>query len=257
MTDAQEFWINGESSRLYGIELSGSPVFSAAEPNYITQEIPGRNGVVHLWDGTFGAVTGRLPCFALKKQDVERAISAVNRWTYASGGNLEVIIDDDLGHYRIGVIKNSAECAQRMRTLAPFDIEMELRPERFIKNDDFVAIQTQAGKYITTSFFNSTPFVAAPQIIIKKTSDNPSKEFLLQIYTADETASKSDYTLSVDTDDFTSYVIIDLDTMTAEEGSNQVAVSCKKKNVLKPGSNIVAVMSSGLDVTMDSRLYDI
>ena len=60
------FVYDGVDSRKLGVRLERPIELSAARQNTEKIVIPGRNGVLHYWDGTYGNREALARCFALK-----------------------------------------------------------------------------------------------------------------------------------------------------------------------------------------------
>jgi phage-related protein len=66
---------------------------------------------------------------------------------------------DDPDHYWLAVVENSPQIAQRLRTLAPFEIGFDCKPQCFVKSGENPIVFTKNG-----SLFNQYGQVALPLI---------------------------------------------------------------------------------------------
>ena len=166
----ETFYIDGVDARNFGIYLQKPIEFSEARPIVEIQTIPGRNGDLVFETGIYENRTGIASCFCLQK-DVEKAISAAGRFLMAKHGYRRLETSDDPDHFWLARIENSPRIAQRMRTLAPFEISFDCKPQRFLKSgEEKIAIQYGTGK-IERNVYNQYGFTAFPLIHAKWTSE--------------------------------------------------------------------------------------
>lgn len=131
----ETFYIDGVDARNFGIYLQKPIEFSEARPVVEIQSIPGRNGDLVFETGSYENRTGIASCFCLQK-DVEKAISAAGRFLMAKHGYRRLETSDDPDHFWLARIENSPAIAQRMKTLAPFEISFDCKPQRFLKSGE-------------------------------------------------------------------------------------------------------------------------
>ena len=140
----ETFYLDGIDAQSAGIQLQASIKFSEAVPVVEAQTIPGRNGDL-IWEtGSYENRSGSASCFCLQK-DVEKAISSAGRFLMGKKGYRRLETSDDPDHYWMSRVENSPQIAMRLRTLAPFDIGFDCKPQRFVKageNAVVVCLQT-------------------------------------------------------------------------------------------------------------------
>lgn len=150
------FWLDGVSSEELGIKVTAFPTFSGAEPRVTKYSVPGRNGDLTYWDGSYKNTAAELSCFIADASKVELALTAVNNWLRDCGYK-KFVISSELGRYRKARITNAAEVAIRMGVLAPFTIKLDCKPQRFFDNETPLHY-TQGGGEV----YNATGFDALP-----------------------------------------------------------------------------------------------
>lgn len=150
------FWFDGVSSVELGIVVSGFPSFSGAKPRVTKYSVPGRNGDLTYWDGSYENVSAELKCYVADANRVETALTAVNRWLVDCGYK-EFVISSEFGRYRMARITNAAEIAIRMGVLAPFAIKLDCKPQRFYSGETPTRYSGIGG-----SIFNPTQFPSLP-----------------------------------------------------------------------------------------------
>ena len=156
----ETFYLDGVDARSVGIQLQAPIEFSEAVPVVAAQTIPGRNGDL-IWEtGSYENRSGSASCFCLQK-DVEKAVSSAGRFLMGQKGYRRLETSDDPDHYWMARVENSPQIAMRLRTLAPFDIGFDCKPQRFVKAGENAVVFTSNG-----SLFNQYGQIALPFITI-------------------------------------------------------------------------------------------
>ena len=156
----ETFYLDGIDARSAGIQLQRPIEFSEAVPVVEAQTIPGRNGDL-IWEtGSYENRSGSAPCFCLQK-DVEKAISSAGRFLMGKKGYRRLETSDDPDHYWMARVENSPQIAMRLRTLAPFEIGFDCKPQRFVKAGENAVVFTSNG-----SLFNQYGQIALPFITL-------------------------------------------------------------------------------------------
>ena len=156
----ETFFLDGIDARSAGIRLQAPIEFSEAVPVVEAQTIPGRNGDL-IWEtGSYENRSGSASCFCLQK-DVEKTISHATRFLMGKKGYRRLETSDDPDHYWMARVENSPQIAMRLRTLAPFEIGFDCKPQRFVKAGENAVVFTSNG-----SLFNQYGQVALPFITI-------------------------------------------------------------------------------------------
>ena len=156
----ETFYLDGIDARSAGIQLQAPVEFSEAVPISEAQTIPGRNGDL-IWEtGSYENRSASASCFCLQK-DVEKAISATGRYLMAKKGYRRLETSDDPDHYWMARVENSPQISMRLRTLAPFEIGFDCKPQRFVKSGENSVVFTANG-----SIFNQYGQVALPLITL-------------------------------------------------------------------------------------------
>ena len=156
----ETFYLDGIDAKSAGIRLQAPIVFSEAVPISEAQTIPGRNGDL-IWEtGSYENRSGSASCFCLQK-DVEKAVSSAGRFLMGKKGYRRLETSDDPDHYWLARVDNSPQIAMRLRTLAPFEIGFDCKPQRFLKSGGNKVVFTENG-----SIFNHYMQVALPFISV-------------------------------------------------------------------------------------------
>lgn len=156
----ETFYLDGIDARSVGIQLQAPIEFSEAVPVVEAQTIPGRNGDLLFYTGSYENRSGSASCFCLQK-DVEKAVSSAGRFLMGKKGYRRLETSDDPDHYWLARVENSPQIAMRLRTLAPFEIGFDCKPQRFVKAGENAVVFTSDG-----SIFNQYGQIALPLIIV-------------------------------------------------------------------------------------------
>lgn len=156
----ETFYIDGVDAASAGIHLQKPIVFSEAVPNVELKTIPGRNGALIFYTGSYKNRSGSASCFCLQ-EDVELAISSTGRFLMGKKGYRRLETSDDPNHYWMAMVKNSPGIEHRVRTLAPFDIGFDCKPQRFVNDGENSVVFTANG-----SLFNQYGQIALPFITL-------------------------------------------------------------------------------------------
>lgn len=130
------FYLDGQDARNYGIVMQSPFRFSEAVPVLDVQTVPGRNGDLIQETGSYQNRSGSADCYCLN-HEVSRNISVAGRFLMGKGGYRRLEVSDDPDHYWMARVENSPEIAMRARILAPFEIGLDCKPQRFVKQGEF------------------------------------------------------------------------------------------------------------------------
>ena len=154
----ETFYLDGIDARSVGIQLQAPIEFSEAVPVVEAQTIPGRNGDL-IWEtGSYENRSGSASCFCLQK-DVEKAISSAGRFLMGKKGYRRLETSDDPDHYWMARVENSPQIAMRLRTLAPFDIGFDCKPQRFVKDGEHPVEFIGRGLFFNQYGQKALPFI--------------------------------------------------------------------------------------------------
>ena len=156
----ETFYLDGIDARSAGIQLQAPIEFSEAVPIVEAQTIPGRNGDL-IWEtGSYENRSGSASCFCLDEY-VWGSIGNAGKYLMAKKGYRRLETSDDPYHYWMARVENSPQIAMRLRTLSPFDVSFDCKPQRFVKSGENTVVFTENG-----SLFNQYGQVALPFITL-------------------------------------------------------------------------------------------
>ena len=155
---------NGESSRTYGVYITGQAVYNAPTRDVEMVTIPGRSGAFPLDHGRFENIEVTYPAgtFADNEEDFAAAISDFRNALCAAKGYCRLEDEYNPNEYRLAIYKSGLEVEPTALKAGEFDITFECKPQRYLKTgEDPVTIGA------STALTNPTRFEASPEIRVK------------------------------------------------------------------------------------------
>ncbi len=159
MAQRDVFWLDGERSDSFGLCLQEPVTFGSAKPRYNIASVPGRNGTLHQFDGSFENVAGKARCFALEKNSVQNALYAVTKWCMLNPGYHRLETEEEPEIYRMAVVTSVPETEIRMKILAPFALDFDCKPQRFLKTGEQTVTLTQSGAPLYNPGMQALPLI--------------------------------------------------------------------------------------------------
>ena len=151
------FWLDGIRCDTVGLRLQGPVTFESASPRVSSITVPGRNGDLHYNEGAYSNVAGEARCFSLKKQFVDRALSAIAKWSLLELGYHRLETTEEPEYFRLASIAKGPETEIRMRVLAPFSIQFDCMPQKFLKSGEREIKLEKSGVIIRNNWFPALP----------------------------------------------------------------------------------------------------
>lgn len=154
------FWLDGVSAADHGIVMQREIEFEAAEARVEKVSVPGGNGDVLYFDGSFSNVKGTATCYCLD-MDVSRVLAQLNSWLLKSAVycRLETLHEPQI--YREARLVRGANLSARMNRINGFTLEFDCKPQKFLKSGEYARTFTGASV-----LFNETSFDALPVITV-------------------------------------------------------------------------------------------
>ena len=154
----ETFYLDGLDARSFGIQLQAPISFSDAVPIVKAQTIPGRNGDLILYTGSYENRGGVASCFCMQK-DVQKALSSANRFLMSARGYRRLETSDDHDHFWLAMVENSPQINVRVDSLAVFEIEFDCKPQRFLKDGEYPIVMTRTGSIFNHYGQEALPFI--------------------------------------------------------------------------------------------------
>lgn len=155
---------DGESSRNYGVYITGEAVYNAPERDVEMVSIPGRNGAFALDNGRFENIEVSYPAgiFADNETDFAEAISDFRNFLCSRNGYVRLTDEYNPGEYRMAIYKSGLEVDPAQLKAGEFEIVFDCKPQRFLTSGE-TAVTVTDGQTLT----NPTLFPASPLIKCK------------------------------------------------------------------------------------------
>lgn len=159
---------DGESSRDYGIYITGQAVYNAPERDVEMINIPGRNGSFALDKGRFQNIEVTYPAgiFADNEADFAQGISDFRNFLCSRNGYVRLADDYNPDEYRMAVYKSGLDVSPAQLKAGEFQITFNCKPQRFLTSGE-EAIDVDSGDTIT----NPTLFESSPMLEVEGTGN--------------------------------------------------------------------------------------
>lgn len=156
------FWLDNACCSDFGLVLQGPVTFSGAQPKVNTVSVPGRNGDLCFFDGSFSNVSGTARCFALDAKDVSHKLDAITGWVLGNLGYRRLIVSQEREVCRLARVSIGPANEIRMRRLAPFEITFDCKPQKYLLFGETKIVLAAPG----TLLHNPYAFTALPLITV-------------------------------------------------------------------------------------------
>lgn len=152
---------DGESSRTYGVYITGEAVYNAPEREVEMIAIPGRDGAFALDRGRFENIEVSYPAgiFADKEEDFAEAISDFRNFLCSRSGYCRLTDEYNPGEYRLAVYKSGLEVEPTLLRAGKFDIVFECMPQRFLTSGETAVPVTSGDTLTNPTLFESSPLL--------------------------------------------------------------------------------------------------
>lgn len=152
---------DGESSRPYGLYITGEGVYNAPEREVEMVTIPGRNGAFALDRGRFEniAVTYPAGIYADTPEDFADAISEARNWLTSKRGYVRLSDDYNPDEYRLAVYKSGLDVKAEALRAGEFDLTFECMPQRFLVSGETAQTVASGGTITNPTRFSSRPLL--------------------------------------------------------------------------------------------------
>lgn len=155
------FTFDGESSRDYGVYITGSAVFNAPERDVEMISIPGRDGAFAQDRGRFSNIEVTYPAglFGFTEEDFAEGVSDLRNWLASKKGYVRLEDDYNPDEYRLAVYKSGLEVDLATLKSGEFSLTFDCKPQRYLKSGE-TAIEVEDGDTITNpTLFESRPML--------------------------------------------------------------------------------------------------
>lgn len=152
-----DFTLDGVSAKSKGVILQKPIEFSEAQLNVTTVNVAGRDGDLHITDGTYKQRTANALCYALDDTDVSAKMQSIMAFLFGDMG-MKKLSTDDVYYWR-ALVTSAGALTPRMRLLNVFNIAFSCEPFRYLKVGDTTVTLESGGTIINPTMFPSKPLV--------------------------------------------------------------------------------------------------
>lgn len=163
------FEFDGRPSTDFGVMVFGSGAYSDPEPNETEVKIPGMNGVLHFWDGSYGEVTVSYSVMVkgIDAIQVKEKVERLRAWLLSKRKYCRLRDTFHPDYYRMGIYKGNSDVEySQNEQMGKLEIKFKCKPQKFLINGD-LPIRYEANGRI----YNPTDFTASPLIHLYGTAN--------------------------------------------------------------------------------------
>ena len=152
---------DGQSSRNYGVYITGEAVYNAPERAVEMITIPGRNGAFAFDQGRFENIEVTYPAgiFADTEDDFVAAVSNLRNMLCSRKGYCRLTDDYNPNEYRMAIYKSGLEVDTALMRAGEFDITFECKPQRFLTSGETKTTLSNPATVTNPTLFESHPML--------------------------------------------------------------------------------------------------
>jgi len=155
------FEFDGESSKDYGVYITGEAVYNAPTRDVEMISIPGRNGAFALDGGRFENIEVTYPAgiFADDETNFAEAISDFRNYLCSRNGYVRLSDEYHPNEYRMAIYKSGLEVSPAQLKAGEFNIVFDCKPQRWLTAGE-TKITVADGETLTNpTLFGSNPLL--------------------------------------------------------------------------------------------------
>lgn len=157
------FEFDGESSKEYGVYITGEAAYNAPERAVEMITIPNRNGAFTLDQGRFENIEVIYPAgvFADSEIDFAQAISDFRNFLCSKRGYCRLVDEYNPNEYRMAIYKSGLEVSPAQLKAGEFEIIFDCMPQRFLTSGESIVSLSSGGTISNPTQFEARPMVEA------------------------------------------------------------------------------------------------
>lgn len=152
------FWLDGIDAASKKIVLQKEIEFEPAEPVTESFKIPGKDGDVVYYDGSYSNVKGFANCYVLGGQ-VSVLLTDINAWLLSTNGYRKLQTLHEPLFYRLARVVRGAKLDPRVNLLNQFVVEFDCKPYKYYIDGDKTTTFTSSGTIAGPTDFPSLPLI--------------------------------------------------------------------------------------------------
>lgn len=152
------FWLDGVDAASKKIVLQKEIEFESAEPVTESFKIPGKDGDIVYYDGSYSNVKGIASCYVMGGQ-VTTLMTDINSWLLSAKGYRKLETMHEPLFYRLARVVRGARLDPRVNLLNAFEIEFDCKPYKYFVDGDRAAAFSASGTIAGPTDFSSLPLI--------------------------------------------------------------------------------------------------
>lgn len=155
------FEFDGESSKDYGVYITGKAVYNAPTRDVEMVSIPGRNGKFALDKGRFENIEITYPAgiFADDEVDFAEAISDFRNYMCSRKGYVRLSDDYNPNEYRMAFYKSGLDVSPAQLKAGEFNITFDCKPQRWLTSGEDAITVADGDTLTNPTLFESSPLL--------------------------------------------------------------------------------------------------
>lgn len=155
------FEFDGESSKDYGVYITGEAVYNAPTRDVEMISIPGRNGAFALDGGRFENIEVTYPAgiFADDETNFAEAISDFRNYLCSRDGYVRLTDEYNPNEYRMAIYKSGLEVSPAQLKAGEFNIVFDCKPQRWLTSGEEKTTIADGDTITNPTLFESSPLL--------------------------------------------------------------------------------------------------
>lgn len=152
------FWLDGVDAASKMIVLQKEIEFEAAEPVTESFKIPGKDGDIVYYDGSYSNVKGHASCYVLGG-NVTTLLTEINAWLLSMAGYRRLEVMHEPLFYRLARVMHGAKLDPRVNLINAFDLDFDCKPYKYyIEGEKNISV-TASATLLGPTDFTSLPLI--------------------------------------------------------------------------------------------------
>ena len=157
--------IDGKPSTDFDMYISGGGTYSSPEKAYEEVEIPGRNGSIFLYEGSFKNVEVTYDAWIAKidgEDDVDKSFRALRSYLMSRDGYVRIEDTYHKDEIRFGTYNEAIEPdVHETLQAVQFTLNFSCKPQRFLKKyyDQPITYTTSGQTFYNETYFDAKPLI--------------------------------------------------------------------------------------------------
>lgn len=152
------FWLDGVDAASKKIVLQKEIEFEPAEPVTESFKVPGKDGEIVYYDGSYNNVRGLASCYVLGG-NVTGLLTDINSWLLSATGYRRLETLHEPLFYRMARVVHGAKLAHRINLLNAFELEFDCNPYKYYVDGENNVSVTTAATIAGPTDFPSLPLI--------------------------------------------------------------------------------------------------